>query len=255
METSHALPMHDKIFNITFDNGQHAKAIRVRQDANPEHIRKALGFTESKACIFISGGAGLMSDEDKKLVQDIMDTVAKFAQEHKAVIIDGGTESGVMQMIGDSRQRGKHTFPLIGVTPLNKISYPGYKNPNEEAFLEDSHSHFVLVDGENWGDESNLIVRLTHEMGHHDKLPAIGILINGGQIAMHEVYLASTTDMKMPMIILEGSGRAADEISTAFRTGKTQRNILRAILNGGEIELVAVNEGAEAVQEKLEEHF
>lgn len=255
METSQTLPTHNTVFNITFDNGQYAKAIRVKQDTKTDIIKKLLGFSEAMACIFISGGAGLMSDEDKKRVQEIMDAVAKFAQEHKAVIIDGGTESGVMQMIGDSRQRAGHTFPLIGVTPLNKISYPGYKNPKEEAFLEDSHSHFVLVDGHNWGDESDLIVRLTHDMGHEGKLPAVGILINGGQIAMHEVYLASTTDMKMPMIILEGSGRAADEISTAFRTGKTQRNILRAILNGGEIVLVAVSEGAEAVQDKLEEHF
>ena len=255
MDTSNTLPIHNKAFTVYFENGQMAKAMRVRKDVDPETVMRVLGFIQPQACIFISGGAGLMSDEDKQLIKEIMDEVANFAQEHNAIIVDGGTESGVMQMIGDSRQRAHHTFPLIGVAPLGKISYPGYKNKNEEAFLEDSHSHFVLVDGKQWGDESDIIVRLTNSLGKAHKKPSVGILINGGKLAMHEVYLASTTDMKIPMLVLEGSGRAADEISTAFRTGQTQRSILRAIIGGGDIDLVAANEGPQAIREKLTARF
>ena len=136
-----------------------------------------------------------------------------------------------------------------------KISYPGYKNPDEEATLEDSHSHFVLVDGAEWGAESHTILRLARVICGGGEQPAVGILINGGRIALHEVYLATSKEYKMPVIILEGSGRMADEISSAFRTGKTKQYIVKAILAGGDIELVGTSEGPEAVREKLAAKF
>ena len=249
------LPPRDQLFDIIFPNQHTAKAIRVKQDADPEVIKTALGFNEIYPIIFITGGASAMSDRDKQLTQSIIESIAEFAEEQETVIIDGGTESGIMKMIGDTRGNQGYKFPLIGVSPMGKVSYPGYGNPNEEAFLEDSHSHFVLVEGETWGDESSMIVNLTHAISGHREKPAVGILINGGKIAMHEVYLATTTQNKLPMIVLDGSGRAADEISTAFRTGKTAQDILQAIIAGGDIQLVGTIEGPEAVRKKLAKKF
>lgn len=251
----HTLPALNQVFTLTFNNQNTARAIRVPKDNDPAQVLGLFGLQQAQPTIFVSGGASYMSDEDKQRVGTILQGVADFAQEKGAVVIDGGTESGVMQMVGDARNNHNHTFPLIGVSPLGKVSFPGYKNPNEEAYLEDSHSHFVLVSGENWGDESQTIINLTNAVCHRGKKPAIGILINGGRIAMHEVYLASTTQNKIPMLVLEGSGRTADEISTAFRTGKTQREILRAILAGGDIQLIAADEGMEVVRQKLMERF
>lgn len=253
--TNSTLPALNQCFDITFENNHTGRAIRVSKESDPKHVLTTLGFRDPMPSIFVSGGATYMSDEDRARVLDILGAVATFAQEKGAVIIDGGTESGVMQMVGEARATGQHTFPLIGVSPLGKVSYPGYKNPNEEAFLEDSHSHFVLVNGDNWGDESQTIVNLTHAIGHKGEAPTCGILINGGRIAMHEIYLASTTELKLPILVLEGSGRTADEISTAFRTGKTNRGVLKAILAGGDIQIIATNEGPQAVHEKLSERF
>lgn len=249
------LPAYHHCFNIVFDNGHVARAIRARQDSDPEELLRLLGFTEPKPAIFISGGASYMSDEDRRLTKNIISGVGAFAEEQGALIIDGGTESGVMQMIGDVRLHAEYTFPLVGVSPMGKISYPGYKNPNEEAFLEDSHSHFVLVDGDEWGDESRMILKLTQSICKSGLKPSAGILINGGKIAMQEVYLATTKEHKLPIIVVEGSGRAADEISTAYRTGKSTQVILQAILAGGDIELVGTVEGPEAMREKLARKF
>lgn len=249
------LPELNTRFTITFPNKLTASAIRLKPASDPATVLQAFNFTEPHPAIFISGGASYMSEDDRERVKEIMNSVADFAEEHGAVVIDGGTESGVMQMIGDARLHAGYKFPLIGVAPIGKVSFPGFKNPNEEAVLEDSHSHFVLVEGLNWGDESALIVRLTHAIGSQAKMPAVGILINGGKIAMHEVYLASTKELKLPMLVLEGSGRAADEISTAFRTGKTQRGILQAIMAGGDIQLVSANEGPKAIRDKLAARF
>ena len=252
---NHTLPALNQCFDMTFANKHTAHAVRVPKENNAAQVLKTLGFTEPKPCLFVSGGASYMSAEDRKRVEEILSGVGEFIEEIGGVIIDGGTEAGVMQMVGEARMKGQFTFPLIGVSPLGKVSYPGYKNPHEEAFLEDNHSHFVLVDGDAWGDESQTIVNLTYAICNKRQLPSAGILINGGVIAMHEIYLASTTELKLPILVLEGSGRTADEISTAFRTGDTNRGILRAILAGGDIQIIAANEGMDVVRKKLAERF
>jgi hypothetical protein len=249
-----SLPKHDEIFTVQFENGHTAQAVRVRHDADSQAVLRTLGFAGHSPVIFISGGAGAMSDEDKRLTRNIIQGLVAFADEHNIVVIDGGTESGIMKMIGDTRHELGLTFPLIGVSPLGRVAWPGYDNPQQQAFLEDNHSHFVIVDGEEWGAESTMIVRLTYALAGPDK-PSVGVLINGGKIAMQEVYLATSTHRKMPIIVLEGSGRAADEISTAFRTGKSTQRVLKAILSGGDIQLVGTVEGPPAMRKKLEAKF
>jgi hypothetical protein len=249
------LPGHNYPFKIVFENGQQARVVRVYPESTPSVIYRLLGFYVARPVIFVSGGAGKMTDQDRQLTRDIIAEVAQFAEDHQAIIVDGGTESGIMKMVGDTRGDMTYTFPLIGVSPLGKISYPGYKNPDEESFLEDSHSHFVLVDGNEWGAESETLVGLAHAVSGSGRKPVVGVLINGGQIAMHEMYLATTKKQKIPIVVLDGSGRTADEISTAVRTGKASQSILKAIIAGGDIELVGTTEGPEAMRAKLQDKF
>lgn len=247
------LHTHDLRFNIRFPNDNVAQAVRVRSETEPQSVLKLLGIKDSKPTIFVTGGASYMSQEDAERTREMIESVAAFAQEHGAVIVDGGTESGVMQMVGEARRKGAYNFPLIGVSPFGKVQYPNHVNPSAEAELEDSHSHFVLVDGEEWGAESEMIIGVTKALSGLGARPAVGILINGGKIARQEVYLAVSKEI--PMVILEGSGRLADEIATAFKTGKASQRILQAILGGGDIQLISTEEGTGALREKLEKRF
>lgn len=246
------LPAHNKKFHIVFANQHHATAVRVRPHDNAQDIMNLLGLAHAPA-IFITGGAAYMTPEDIERTNEMIASIAAFAQENGITVIDGGTESGVMQMIGEARRSHNYTFPLIGIAPLGKISYPGYKNPEEEAFLEDSHTCFVLVDGDEWGIESEMLVSMTNAISNQRRLRACGVLINGGKIASQDVYLAVSKEL--PMLVLEGSGRFADEVATAFRTGKANQNILRAILAGGDIQLVSTIDGPPAMRQKLAERF
>ncbi|MCU0497109.1 MAG: hypothetical protein MUF87_07145 [Anaerolineae bacterium] len=249
------LPTQHARFEITFANGNTAGCIRVNPGSDPQTILTTLGIFGQTPTIFITGGASQMSQEDLQKTREIMAMVAQFAQDQGATVIDGGTESGVMQMIGEARKAHGHRFNLIGTCPWGKIAYPGYQNPEEEAQLDSNHSHFVLVEGNEWGDESEMILQLTHAISGHGKMAALGILINGGRIAKQEVYLAATKQYKLPILVLEGSGRFADEIATAFKTGRANQRIIQAILAGGDIQLISTNEGAEAIREKLSSRF
>lgn len=249
------LPGHLQPFNIEFSNGNHAAACRVTPAHPANEPLEVLRIGTPQPVIFISGGAGGMSDKDRKDTQKMMLEVARFAQANNVVVVDGGTEAGVMDMIGEARKKSRCTFPLIGVSPLGKVNFPGHNNPASEAVLEDSHSHFILVDGDEWGAESKTIMKLVHTLCEGDAMPAVGILINGGGIALHEVYLASTTEHKIPMIVIEGSGRTADTISTAFRAGRTSQRIVQAILDGGDIQLVGSVEAPETIYDHLRQRF
>lgn len=242
-------------FTIDFGEGKFSPAIRIGPDDDPKLIIERFGLITPRPTIFITGGASQMSDEDIERTREIVyDGIAYFAETHNLTVIDGGTEAGVMQMIGEARKNRGYKFPLIGVCPESKISYPGYQNPAQEAVLEDGHSHFVLIDAPEWGDESQMIVNLTRAIANG--LPMIGILINGGKIAERDVYLATTQgDNRVPILVLDGSGRTATNIANAFKTGQAASDIIKAIIAGGDIKLTAINDGKDAMLKKLSDHF
>jgi len=249
------LPALFETFNMTFDDGGTAKAVRIPKDGDLHEALRVLEIATPVPVIFVSGGASSMTEDDRKTTYRMIETVVQFADERGAIIVDGGTEAGVMEMVGDVHKKDGYQFPLIGVSPLGKVSFPGYENPDAEAKLDDHHTHFILVDGEKWGDETESIIKLTNALCEDNTVPSVGILINGGRIALHEIYLASTQENKLSIIVLEGTGRAADEVSTAFREGSSNRAILQAILSGGDIQLVATREGKEALRKKLNARF
>lgn len=242
-------------FTIDFGDGRFSPAVRISPDDDPRKIIDRFGLITPRPTIFITGGASQMTDDDIARTREIVyDGIAYFADQHNITVIDGGTEAGVMQMIGAARKSRGYKFPLIGVCPERKVSYPGYHNPAEEAKLEDGHSHFVLIDAPEWGDESQMIVNLTRAIA--DGQPMIGILINGGKIAERDVYLATTQgDNSVPILVLDGSGRTATNIANAFKTGQAASDIIRAIIAGGDIKLTAINDGKEAMLKKLSAHF
>lgn len=248
------LNMPGRSFMIVFPDRHRAKVVRTPKNSNPAEIAYKLGFTDFTPTIFMTGGAGGFAPEDMESARLIIDQgLARFAEEHGARIVDGGTDSGLMQMIAEARLTHNYRFPLIGVAPEGRVSFPGHENPSADAQLKAGHSHFVLVDGNEWGNESDTLVRLTYTLAGAGKQPAFGILINGGKIATQDVFLATTQEMKLPIIVLEGSGRFADELATAKRTGRTDQSLLRAIVEGGDIHLIATDAGPEGLREKMAE--
>lgn len=242
-------------FIISFREGAWVPAIKTQPDADPQKIIDAFGLIHPRPTIFISGGASAMSEEDIQRTRVLMDKgIAAFAEKHNITVVDGGTEAGVMEMIGEAREKNNYKFPLIGVAPIHRISYPGYIGRGTQSTLQPHHSHFVLVDADEWGGESLMIVGLAKALAGKNT-PIMGILINGGQIAEREVYLATTQgEHKMPLLVVDGSGRTADNISTAFKTQQTDSALIQAIIKG-DIRITSLAEGVSALIAQLEKEF
>ena len=119
-------------------------------------------------------------------------------------------------------------------------------------------ANYVIIESDDWGVESQTIVDLTRIIAKQ-QYPMMGILINGGKIAEQDIYLATAKPTvehrKIPILVLEGSGRKADELSDAFKSGFTHSGIIKAIIKGGDIRITSLNDGAPALLKHLKGHF
>jgi hypothetical protein len=250
------MPPENKRIIIDFGNGQAAFAIRVMGGITPDQVAERLGFHEPSSALFVSGGALAMGSDEMNLTRPMIeDGLVRFAEENKIVIVDGGTRAGVMQLTGECRQRQRLNFPLIGVAPLLKIKYPGYNNPDGQE-LDNGHSHFVFTEGDSFGAESQMIALLTWSIAGKGKRPALCMVINGGDVTRQEVHrLATFHKLDLPIFVMEGSGRYADNLAAVLRGKRTEDPLLRETADAGNIQLVSVKDGPEALRAKLAEVF
>lgn len=164
-------PVED-VRTVRFVNGNTARLTHVPRFADPIGIIKKLGLGKPQAMIMNIGGASGLEDRLKdRLVQLYSRAIAKAAAETDALIIDGGTESGVMQMMGQGVADRGRVSRLIGVSPESKVSYPDGPDTSQNTDvspLEPNHTHFVLVEGDDWGCETETMWTLAKCLAKED---------------------------------------------------------------------------------------
>jgi hypothetical protein len=177
------------------------------------------------------------------------DGVAPVAAELTALIIDGGTQSGVMAMMGEAVARHRGKCQLLGIAPKGKITNPeitGASKISEGAALEPNHSHFVLVESAEWGGETGKMLELANAFN----APIVAILVNGGAIAGDEALQSVRNGWQL--LVFEGSGRFADELSAAIRDGQVAKSVeVSEIARSGRITLFHVDQAVEKLTDQL----
>lgn len=187
------------------------KTIYVNQSQySGKEVLKQLGVHPGPPVIVFMGGAAKMNVEDGvRLERAIHDGVARAAVELEAIVVDGGTDSGTMGMLNTALRERNHLGLYIGVAPGSLTRLPNQPSNGHLESLGDAHTHFVLVEGKNWGDELQSMYALINALA--ERAPSLGILVNGGKGAQDEVEENVSDDRKV--VVLEGSGRLADKIS------------------------------------------
>jgi len=182
-----------------------------------------LGFHSPQPTIVVVGGAGGMSDDDiVKVKAFFKDGLLPFAAEKKAVIVDGGTDSGVMAAVGYARQALSSTVPAVGVYARDVEGIAG--------MLETNHTHFITCPGSHWGDESEFLAAAASTLS--ESQPTVAILINGGQITWNDARI--NIEYGRSVVIAEGTGRAADVIATTM-TGRDFDSKAVSLIKTGKI--------------------
>ena len=129
--------------------------------------------------------------------------IARLAEETQSVVVDGGTQAGIMTEIGKQRKQNKFSFPLIGVVFDSLLMK---KEP--QFILDPNHTHFFLIPGDHGGMNS-----LDLENCNCDRWRQ---KINHYSCQWWE-YLKTDVGYSVledrPTFVMRGTGRMADQIT------------------------------------------
>lgn len=254
------LPLH-------FTNNRKATAIFPAPDSTLEAIIASLQLTTPQAVILSIGGANELAPETiPRLTQLYGRGIARAAAESNAVVIDGGTDAGVMALMGEGIAARGNRSALIGVAPADLVSYPGNEQQGKIS-LEPNHSHFVLVQGSEWGSETGLLFQLVQALASgqpagqqqfasadatrqnkHGKIPVLAILSGGGTVSIIEVL--QLVRQNIPLIIVEGSGGLADKIASACQQdeGTIDDPVMAEIVADGKLRFHALHHSVKGME-------
>ncbi len=162
--------MDDKVNNavstgeVIFENRNWAKIVTFSPEDQQSEVLKALQLEGVEALILVTGTReAWKKDTALRLEQLFSRGIARAAVSKRALIIDSGISGGVNDLIGRGVADRERKTPLLGVAPAGKVSYTGQANGNQASellALNPNHSHFVLIEGDDWLDSAKFMVDL-----------------------------------------------------------------------------------------------
>lgn len=193
---------------------QQTPSVFPKERSNLAQAMSELGLKGSYPVIVLVGGE--IDEKQVDVTRRAIQTISRIAEDMSAIVICGGTDMGIMAETGQTKARNGYKFPLVGITPEELVSWPG--GPVNTKFLwigkqrrqlEPHCSHFILVPGNQFGDEAPWIVDAAtlFSKGHI----SVTILIGGGKLSRKDIELS--LEMGRPVIALSRTGHLADELA------------------------------------------
>lgn len=199
-----------RVAHIALRPAEQLPALFVNGAASPRQIVDALALPTPHGLVILNGGtARLEPERERRLAQTLQEGLARVVAEERLTVITGGTDAGIFSLFGAGLGRWGRAAPCIGVSVAALVTWSG--KPTGEAPLEPHHSHFVLVEGEHWGDETATMYALAAELGR--RCSSVAIFAGGGEITIHEMQMSVV--LGWPLVLLAGSGRATDQVLAA----------------------------------------
>ena len=174
-------PPDPGVAELTFKNGNRAVRVFARPGEAPKHVAERLGLdAESRPVLVVCGSAKRLADGASPEAGAVLRrAISQAAGASRATVLDGGTESGVMSIVGEARSADPLALPvLIGVAPRGRVREPDDPE-SERTPLEPHHSHFVLAHGDRWGDETELLFSIAAVLAPTDEV--VVVLAGGGE--------------------------------------------------------------------------
>lgn len=184
-----------------------------------------LGVRLNRPVVVLIGGAGGMSANNLRQADGMLRAAVFPALDRcDVVVVDGGTDSGVMRVVGRAREATGGRFPLVGVAAQGTAVESDVAQPNTThvAALEPHHTHVILVPGQSWGEESPWLAHVATAIARDQ--PSVTLAVNGGKITYDDIDQSLAANR--PVFVIAGTGRAADEIAVA--AAGYRANCLRA---------------------------
>lgn len=192
----------------------------------------AIGLTGPRPVLILVGGAANLDPKVAVRLRPLFRDLVPVLDRLGAALIDGGTHVGVMALMGAARQQASGCFPLIGIAPRGRVAfpYPGTTTPedsrpapgldpapNRSAWqdrqdprvaLDPHHSHFLLVPGERWGDESPWLMTAAERLA--GGRATLMLVAGGGEITRRDILHRLRQSGRI--LALAGSGGTAEAL-------------------------------------------
>jgi SLOG in TRPM, prokaryote len=194
------------------------RTLRVERWSDLPEAVATLGFTRPVPTLVVVGAAARLDDDEYERLEPLFGRLAELAEHTGAAVVDGGTDTGVMRLLGRARAYG-HTFPLVGVV-VEALAVPAGAEVSDGQWpLEPNHSHVLLVPGTEWGDEARWLARAATLVARG--APSVTVLVNGGRVAYTDAE-ASLAEGRT-LLVAAGSGGTADALAAGVRDGSLNR--------------------------------
>jgi hypothetical protein len=174
--------------------------LQVPVDIDARQVIADLALPAPRAVLILNGGAAELTPELQERLAGLFAELAGLIVEEKITVITGGTEAGVFGLFGQALSAWSGpTAPCLGV------AITGQSAPK---ILEPHHTHFVLVEGNNWSDETPVMYRLATVLA--EQCLSLAMFAGGGAIVIDEML--QNVAQARQMILLAGSGRSTDAV-------------------------------------------
>lgn len=235
---------------IQFKNGHQAQAVTQEPGDSAAALVGALRLETRRSVILVAGGAEALPAGARAFLTQLFGRgVARAAAEIGAVIIDGGTQAGVMEVLGQAAADRGHRGPVLGIAPAGLVACPDGSaggRSGDVVPLEPNHSHFILADAAAWGGELKTMFDVAAVLAEGAK--AVTLVAGGGPHTLAEVR--ESVRRGWPVIAIEGSGGVADALA-ARPPGEVEDPMLAEIYVDGELEVFPLHGAAEALGRRI----
>jgi hypothetical protein len=229
---------------------EHGRAVAVDGVEDIPAAVGALDLGAPRPTIVVVGGAAGLDDNALAGLESLAGGIVRAAAACGAVIVDGGTDAGVMRLVGRARAQASVPISLLGVVVRSLAVLPGQTVVGPMAALEPHHTHFVLVPGSSWGEEAPWIASVAGAIA--GSCASVSVLVNGGEIAWTDV--AESLEASRRVLVVAGTGRTADALAAAATRGPSDARA--AALVGTElVEAVGPGGDTAAALERRIEHI
>ena len=201
------------------------KFIRVANTTTPSDILKYLysDLTIPKLIISVTGGAKTFTIPHR-IKKAFKEGIIKAAATTDAWIITGGTNTGVMRLVGEAVAEEYPTYSLekkltvLGIATWgviydrkllereleHKEDYVEERGKEKrDVLLDPNHNNFILVDDgseRQFGREIDFRISLETFINKEKEVPTVLIVVNGGPNTLETV--AKSMDNDIPVLIL-----------------------------------------------------
>jgi hypothetical protein len=200
---------------IARPGGGSAVAVIAPVNVAGEDSVAALGLAPPHGVVVLNGGTDLLPPEVRATLHGSFAGLVRAAVDEAVAIVTGGTDAGVFSALGDVL--GETPPPVcVGVAPAGLVGFDGEPEQGRVR-LEPHHTHFLLVEADEWGAEVHAMMGLADALAR--RAPSLAVVAGGGEGARREVVEHGLAGREV--VVLAGTGRLADELAAGESAGVT----------------------------------